>query len=128
MRRRQTSLPGYRAEIAVVCTPVDRIAADVRAVAEVGPKNLLITDAGSTKVRIVAEVERDQNSRIRFVGGHPIAGSERQGAAFGRADLLEGRLCVLTPTPRTPDDRVERAQAFWSSLGSVDPGDVAGRT
>lgn len=107
------------ADVAVVCTPVDRIAADIRALAEAGPRDLLITDAGSTKGRIVAAVERHDASRARFVAAHPIAGSERQGAAFGRADLLDGRLCVLTPTPRTPGDRIERAREFWSSLGAT---------
>ena len=107
------------ADVAVVCTPVDRIAADVRALAEAGPRDLLITDAGSTKARIVAAVERHEASRARFVAAHPIAGSERQGAAFGQADLFDGRLCVLTPTARTPDDRVKRAQAFWASLGAT---------
>jgi prephenate dehydrogenase len=106
------------AEAAVVCTPVDRIAADVRALAEAGPRDLLITDAGSTKYRIVMDVERHAAARSRFVAAHPIAGSERQGAAFGRADLFEGRPCVLTPSSRTPGDRVERAAAFWSALGA----------
>jgi len=106
------------AEIAVVCTPVDRIAGDVRAVADAGPRELLITDAGSTKHRIVVDVERHAAARSRFVAAHPIAGSERQGAAFGRADLFDGRPCVLTPTARTPGDRVERAGVFWSSLGA----------
>lgn len=115
------------AEVAIVCTPVNRIAADVRALADVGSRDLLITDAGSTKGRIVADVERHEGARARFVGSHPIAGSERQGAAFGRADLFEGRPCVLTPTSRTPNDRVERAQGFWSTLGAsilvMSPGD-----
>jgi len=107
------------ADVAVVCTPVNRIAADVSALAAHGPSDLLITDAGSTKGRIVAAVEGHKEARARFVAAHPIAGSERQGAAFGRADLLDGRLCVLTPTSRTPADRVRRAEAFWSSLGAT---------
>jgi prephenate dehydrogenase len=51
------------------------------------------------------------------VGAHPIAGSEKKGAAFAQADLLSGRVCVLTPTLATPSDRLERARGFWSSLG-----------
>ena len=78
----------------------------------------LITDVGSTKARIVAEVEADPQARRRFVGSHPIAGSERQGVEHSRADLFQGRTCVLTPTHRTPLDRVEQARGFWSALGA----------
>ncbi len=113
------------ADVAVVCTPVTRIVEDILACSRSGPESILVTDAGSTKARIVEGVERDAQARARFVGAHPIAGSERQGVAFARADLFEGRSCVLTPTPQTPPDRLARAREFWSSLGcllfEVDP-------
>ncbi len=105
------------ADVVVVCTPVTRIARDVRRAARHGPDRLLITDAGSTKGRIVARVERDDRARAAFVGGHPIAGSERTGVAHARADLFEGAPCVLTPTERTPSDRLRRARAFWERIG-----------
>jgi prephenate dehydrogenase len=105
------------AEVAVVCTPVTRIGEDIRSAAEHGPELILVTDAGSTKRRIVEAVERDARSRAVFVAGHPLAGSERRGAAHARADLFERRVCVLTPTERTPTDRLDRARAFWSMLG-----------
>ena len=90
------------ADVVVVCTPVTRIVEDILAAARLGPDSILVTDAGSTKCRIVEGVERDHRGRAAFVGAHPIAGSERQGVAHARADLFEGRVCVLTPTPRTP--------------------------
>ena len=105
------------ADVAVVCTPVSRIAADAIAAAAAGPRKLLVTDAGSTKRGVVEGVEADPLARSAFVGAHPIAGSERKGAAHARADLFEGRACVLTPTGRTPIDRLDRARAFWRSLG-----------
>ena len=105
------------ADVVVVCTPVTRIADDVRHAAEHGPEGLLITDAGSTKHRIVEAVERHARARALFVGGHPIAGSDRKGVAFADANLFEGRACVLTPTRRTPADRLRRARGFWGRLG-----------
>jgi prephenate dehydrogenase len=105
------------AEVVVVCTPVTRIADDVRSVAELGHPTVLITDAGSTKQRIVEAVERDPRALACFVGGHPIAGSERKGVAFAAPDLFESRACILTPTEKTPSDRLQRARSFWSSLG-----------
>jgi prephenate dehydrogenase len=105
------------AEVVVVCTPVTCIAADVLRAAAHGPGDLLVTDAGSTKRRIVAEVEADLRALATFVGAHPIAGSERKGVAHARAELFEGRACVLTPTARTPRERLERARKFWALLG-----------
>ncbi|MDR3637716.1 MAG: prephenate dehydrogenase/arogenate dehydrogenase family protein [Isosphaeraceae bacterium] len=106
-----------RADVVVVCTPVTRIALDVRQAASQAPENVLVTDAGSTKQGIVEEVERDERARQTFVAAHPIAGSERHGVAHGRADLFEGRACVLTPTSHTPPDRLGRARGFWAGLG-----------
>ncbi len=105
------------ADVAVVCTPVDRIADDVRRLAEHAPDHVLITDAGSTKRQIVEAVEKSERARRAFVAAHPIAGSERQGAAHGRAELFDGRVCALTPTAQTPPDRLGRAREFWQGLG-----------
>ncbi|MGE3819322.1 MAG: prephenate dehydrogenase [Isosphaeraceae bacterium] len=105
------------AEIVVVCTPVDQVATFVVKAAESGSPRLLVTDAASTKRTIVEEVERHAPARTAYVGAHPIAGSERQGAAFADALLFEGRACVLTPTRQTPEDRLARARSFWSSIG-----------
>ena len=105
------------ADVAVVCTPVTRIAADAIAAATAGPDGILVTDAGSTKRGIVEAVESDPRGLAAFVGAHPIAGSERKGVAYAQAGLFEGRACVLTPTARTPADRLRRARSFWEGLG-----------
>lgn len=114
-----------RADVAIVCTPVTGIAKVVRLLAESGPEGLLVTDAGSTKRAIVEAVESDERGRAVFVGGHPIAGSERQGVEFSDAELFEGRACAVTPTDRTPVDRLERAKEFWEAVGcrvvEIDP-------
>lgn len=105
------------ADVVVVCTPVSRIPQDVRRVAEAAPASALVTDAGSTKRQIVESLERYPAASSLFVGAHPLAGSERSGSAHARANLFEDRVCVLTPTPRTSRDRLERARSFWSGLG-----------
>jgi len=106
------------AEAVVVCTPVNRIPDDVRRAAEAAGPDVLVTDAGSTKRQIVEAVERHPRSASVFVGAHPLAGSERRGAAHASADLFQDRICVLTPTHRTPPEQLRRARAFWTSLGS----------
>src|SRR5213078_1252610 len=102
------------AAVVVVCTPVDRVAEDVRRSAEAAPAGVLVTDAGSAKRQVVEAVERHPRGGSVFVGAHPVAGSERRGVAHARANLFDGRPCVLTPTPRTRAERLRRAQEFWS--------------
>ena len=86
------------AELIVVCTPVGRIADDVRSAAAHCSPDTLITDAGSTKRMIVEALDDKLPGGCRFLGSHPLAGGEKSGPAHSSADLLED---------------------FWSSLGSM---------
>lgn len=108
-----------QADIIVVCSPVDLVARHVREVAQSAKPGTIITDVGSTKANIVRDVESKLPSNIHFVGAHPLAGSEKQGAEFAKANLFEGRVCVLTPTVNTNAAALERITFFWQTLGSV---------
>src|SRR5262249_2233823 len=77
----------------------------------------IITDAGSTKERVVNIMERLLPSPLPFVGAHPIAGTEHAGAAAAFATLFEQRLCVLTPTARTEATALARVRALWEGVG-----------
>src|SRR5699024_2405217 len=105
------------ADVVVVCTPVGRVAEDVRRAAESAPPAALITDAGSTKRAIVQAVEKTPRAAGMFVAAPPRPGAERSAAAFAPAELYRDRVCVLTPTSRTDAPRLRRARAFWSGLG-----------
>jgi len=107
------------AELIVVCTPVGRIVEDVRQAAQFCPEGTLITDAGSTKHAIVRALDGQLPRGCRFLGSHPLAGSEKAGALHGRADLFEGRIAILTPTKNTRAEDFDALEGFWSSLGSV---------
>ncbi len=111
----EDSIP--RSQIVVICTPVDRISADILQCAPFGHPDLLITDAGSTKRTIVESVSQIADLAAHYVGAHPIAGSERSGVEASRADLFERSLCVLTPMDSTPEKLCDRARNFWASLG-----------
>jgi prephenate dehydrogenase len=106
------------ASLIVVCTPVDRIAATVREAAFVCGAGTVFTDGGSTKARLVAEIEPDLPPGVSFVGAHPLAGSEKGGVEHARADLFDNRVTVLTPTAVTNPAALERVEAFWKGLGS----------
>jgi prephenate dehydrogenase len=107
------------AELVVVCTPVGRIAEDVRHAAESSPEGTLITDAGSAKQAIVAALDGQLPRGCRFLGSHPLAGSEKAGAIHARPDLFEGRIAILTPTRNTRAEDYDTLDHFWSALGSV---------
>ncbi|MEX2173253.1 MAG: prephenate dehydrogenase/arogenate dehydrogenase family protein [Pirellulaceae bacterium] len=109
-----------QASLIVVCTPVEQIPEHVAEAAQHCPADALITDAGSTKALLVGQALAALAGRSaeRFVGSHPLAGSEKAGAAAARADLLDGRLVVVTPTKETPPATTDRIRAFWQSLGA----------
>jgi prephenate dehydrogenase len=102
------------AQLAVVCTPVERIALHVAEIAAHCPPDCLITDAGSTKGQIVASVP----AKARFVGSHPIAGSEKSGPEAACADLFNDRVVVVTPTAYSDPAAVSAIESFWQSLGA----------
>jgi prephenate dehydrogenase len=107
-----------RADLVVVCTPVSEIVGHVRQAAEHCRTGALITDVGSTKAEIVNQLDGSLGRDVRFVGSHPLAGSEKCGPAEARADLFEGRTVVVTPAGTTLAEDVERTAAFWSALGA----------
>ena len=77
---------------------------------------LLITDAGSSKSTIVAQVESQLGGSHRFVASHPIAGSHFHGPEHGSADLFVGKRCIVTPGPSSDEQDVERVEQFWQAL------------
>lgn len=95
----------------VVCLPVDRIAESVRMLADAGCEQ--VTDAGSVKSMICQQVGE---YRTRFIGSHPIAGSERSGHEHADPQLFVNRLCIVTPQNH-PEHVVVRVSEFWKSLG-----------
>jgi len=106
-----------KAEVVVVCTPVESIVPTVKRLAPFTPADVIVTDAGSTKKQIVSELGSSKINRT-FIGSHPMAGSEKMGPEFADKNLFDGRTVVLTPTRKTPEDAQQRLQAFWESVGA----------
>lgn len=108
------------ADVIVIASPVNKIAELTKAVLSVTNANALITDVGSTKSLLVSEVSAmvpDQASR--FVGAHPIAGSEKTGVGNASATLLDGKPVIVTPTSHTEQESLDRICDFWRLTGSV---------
>jgi prephenate dehydrogenase len=101
------------AELIVLAAPVRAIPECARALAGA---DAIVTDVGSTKATIVRAGEAALGGR--FVGGHPLAGSERAGPEAADARLFEGRRVVLTPTERTDPAALARVAAMWRDVGA----------
>ncbi len=107
------------AELVIVCTPVGRIVQDVRTAAEHCPEGTLITDVGSAKQAIVAALDGQLPRGCRFLGSHPLAGSEKAGPSYAKPELFDGRIALITPTRNTRAEDYDLIEEFWEALGSV---------
>lgn len=103
------------AALAVLCVPVDKLAETARAAAEGLPSDCVVTDVGSVKGQVVADLGKIFPGN--FVGSHPMCGSEASGLAAARADLYENTLCVITPTGHSRAEATRRTVEFWKSVG-----------
>ncbi len=103
--------------LAVLCTSPHAIAASGPDLKRLLPPDAIVTDAGSVKEKIVTALEAELGAR--FVGAHPMAGSEQSGLAAAREDLFDGAVCVLTPTDSTDPVALAEVRKLWSSVGCV---------
>ena len=104
---------GAAADLAVVCTPVSVIGPTVRAIA-VATK-AVITDVGSTKARLCAELA---DLDARFVGSHPMAGSHRTGLDAADPRLYQNRVVITTPTINTSNVALALIERMWEAAGA----------
>lgn len=115
---RQLSEAVQRSELIVLATPVGAMASIARQIAPHVPKGCIVTDVGSVKVSVVSALERAFKGRVRVVGAHPMAGSERSGVAHARADLFQKAICFVTRTPRTDAAALRIVETLWRQIGS----------
>ncbi len=105
------------ADLVVVCSPVDSIVPLVQEIAPVLATGALVTDVGSVKAEI-CRLATAAAGGSRFVGSHPMAGSEKTGWEHARADLFAGRRVFVTPLAETGAGVAGRVAAFWTALGA----------
>ena len=77
----------------------------------------LVTDVASVKVPVEKDLAPLLQGRARWIGSHPMAGSEDSGFSAARADLFQNAAIILTPTSSTPESTTRDATDFWRKLG-----------
>lgn len=105
------------ADLVVLAAPVSAMPAILGEAAPHLAKGVLVTDLGSVKSEPCRTLPGLLPEAAAFVGAHPMAGGHELGARHARADLFEGRCCVVTPLPETAGEAVAAVSAFWASLG-----------
>ena len=105
------------ADLAIVATPIGRFEAVFRQLADHLPDGAVVTDVGSTKQYVLDLARRLLPTRIRFVGSHPMAGSENAGVDFARADLFQRAQCLIVPPSGCDPEAVLLVEDFWHRIG-----------
>ena len=78
----------------------------------------LLTDVGSVKGALIRDIERIMPKDVHYIGGHPIAGSDRSGIDSADAGLFRGAKCIITPTESSDPASLEKIQDLWKAVGS----------
>ena len=107
-----------QADLIFLAPPVGQMKALCEQIAPVVRADAIITDAGSTKEEIVQSCTKLFGDKAYFVGGHPMAGSERTGVESSRGNLFENATWVLTPTADSPPPVVNQLLAMVEALGA----------
>lgn len=101
-----------------LCAPVSYNTAYLRQIREYLHDDCILTDVGSVKTNIHKEVEALGIERY-FIGGHPMAGSEKSGYINSRAMLIENAYFVLTPTNKVSAEKIARYEKFVQDLHAI---------
>jgi cyclohexadieny/prephenate dehydrogenase len=106
------------ADLVVVSVPVGASGEVAEAIAPVLKEGAIVTDVGSTKGSVIAQMRPRLPANVHFIPGHPLAGTEKSGPDAGFAELFENRWCVFTPLPGTDPAALEKLSEFWRRCGS----------
>lgn len=106
------------ADLVVVCTPIKRILELLEGIAEHAPPGVLVTDVGSTKRKIMERAQSVLTGDRYFVGGHPMAGSEKAGVMAADPFLFQNAIYILVSTAAVPAQLYEEFSQLLRRLGA----------
>ena len=106
------------ADLVILCVPVGAMSKVSKELHYALKKGATITDVGSVKKEVIAQVKPNLPDNVYFIPGHPIAGTEESGPQAGINNLFEGRWCILTPDDTVPERQIDKLKNFWTFLGS----------
>jgi len=113
-------------DIVMIATPISKTPLIVKKILPHLKDGCIMTDVGSTKRWVVKKVQeilskssaRGRRLKVSFIGGHPMAGSEKEGVRNARADIFSGTTCVLTPANINGRKAVKVVGNLWKGIGA----------
>jgi cyclohexadieny/prephenate dehydrogenase len=106
------------ADCVIACVPVGASGEVAAAIAGVLKRGAIVSDVGSVKASVIAQMKPHIPPGVHFVPAHPVAGTEYSGPDAGFAELFQNRWCILTPPPDSDADAVARLGNFWRAIGA----------
>jgi cyclohexadieny/prephenate dehydrogenase len=106
------------ADLIIVSVPVGASEAVAQQIAPHLKAGAIVTDVGSTKQSVIAQMQPHMPDDVHFIPGHPLAGTEKSGPDAGFLGLFKDRWCIFTPLPDTNQKAFDRLKSFWQVLGS----------
>lgn len=107
------------ADLVLLAVPVLRTAEAMAAVLPALKAGAVVTDVGSTKQSVLADVEAVCGALPPwFVAGHPIAGTEKSGVAASNAELFRNKRLILSPHPAQDERALALVRGLWESVGA----------
>jgi cyclohexadieny/prephenate dehydrogenase len=107
------------ADLVVIGTPVGACGEVAAALAPGLSREAIVSDVGSIKAEVIRTVVPHLPEPNRFVGAHPVAGTEHSGPEAAFASLFERRHCILTPIEDTDPEAVAAVASLWRAAGSM---------
>jgi prephenate dehydrogenase len=106
------------ADLIMFCTNVSAYVPIMNKIMNHIKKGAIVSDVGSIKSEPVKALEAMIPEGVRFVGAHPIAGSEKSGIDAAHPNLFHRAQCIMTPTSRTDSDALNQVCRLWESVGA----------
>ncbi|MBW9114486.1 prephenate/arogenate dehydrogenase family protein [Rhizobium cauense] len=106
------------ADLVIVSVPVGASESVANEIAGSLKSGAIVTDVGSTKASVIAQMQPHMPPHVHFIPGHPLAGTEKSGPDAGFPGLFEGRWCIFTPIAGTDETALKTLRLFWEALGS----------
>ncbi len=106
------------ADLVIVSVPVGASGAVAEEIAPALKTGAILTDVGSTKASVIAQMQPHVPEGVHFIPDHPLAGTEKSGPDAGFAELFKNRWCIFTPLPDTDPAALEKLSEFWRRCGA----------
>lgn len=108
-----------KADLIIFATPVESINIILRDTIDLIKEDTVVTDVGSTKLKIMRLFDSFKNKKINFIGGHPLAGSERSGPLNAKSDLFKDKLYILVKSVNCDQIYFNKFERLISKIGVI---------